>query len=719
MEGTVLGYQTSNLNKKKKILSEGDAMAALVELKRKGGKLESGSDLEKDISRFVGKDVPNADIALGILRDKEDKRKTEYVDKEIEERSKILAKDKGVEAQKRIKSELESIVGLKEFRSSDEESIALARAISGSDEVDIETQVMAKEAKLSLDKWQEGEIEEVRGYRREKFKQEFEAKTKEKNPEINDDQLSLVRQKADLIADIYFSDGGIENQKDKALEANKGESMGKLESAWSGVEGVVGFLNKSPTEVKEILRKNEEIDEKLEQVNLPYENFSKARSFDELTAAFSSGGVVESFSSIQRGAGFLGRSLRTISQYTGGWWEKGATTIANHFASKIGNQAVSSFVQNSMGLILKNGLKAGTQAILKGAAAVGTKVAVGAVGTAAGVASGPIGWMVTAGLAIKKFFGKIADKLGINFISKIKEALAITGNKTLDFIIQGAMLLVGIPALIGGITFGIGGILLGVLGGLFGAGMIQQNELISGLVPPIEQDGGSNVSDVLAQHGEIVYTNDGRIRSCGVGMEVDFKRRNNKPTVKPDVLADGTYDKKLKEFIGESFGTQCGVVYAAQYLAYEFDYWIPYWLTGSWARIGMNPKWGLETTSDWNGHREGLLGLDCGHFRNWAWVNGGYSAGMNNKKPNIAFGDCNKIKSEIEPGDGLYMEAPPSVNGKKTYSHSAIVIAYDDNYIKFAHAGGGSGVTTGLLDICTGKGVDNGNHFDYLQKKRY
>lgn len=34
MEGTVLGFKTSNLNKEK-ILSEGDAMAALVELKEK------------------------------------------------------------------------------------------------------------------------------------------------------------------------------------------------------------------------------------------------------------------------------------------------------------------------------------------------------------------------------------------------------------------------------------------------------------------------------------------------------------------------------------------------------------------------------------------------------------------------------------------------------------------------------------------------------------
>lgn len=129
----------------------------------------------------MGEDVPNADIALGILETRKTKEKQNMlIKKEIEERSKILAKDKGVEAQKRIKSELESIVGLKEFRSSDEESIALARAISGSNEVDIETQVVAKEAKLSLDKWQEGEIEEVRGYRREKIQKEFEAKTKEK-----------------------------------------------------------------------------------------------------------------------------------------------------------------------------------------------------------------------------------------------------------------------------------------------------------------------------------------------------------------------------------------------------------------------------------------------------------------------------------------------------------------------------------------------------------
>lgn len=262
-------------------------------------------------------------------------------------------------------------------------------------------------------------------------------------------------------------------------------------------------------------------------------------------------------------------------------------------------------------------------------------------------------------------------------------------------------------------------IIVGVIFGLFGIQMLQVNTNISGLVSGLVSDEGEGegISGPF-NRGEIIIEN-GRVISCGVGMSADFDRKDHKTWVNPTLLAVGNYNEQLEEYIGDAIGTPCGVVYAAHYLAYDFDYWVPYWLTGSWPKKGLNPTWGSHAVSDWNGHREGPSGLDCGHFRNWAWVNGGFHARMDNKIPNIPFGNCERIKAAIEPGDGLYMDNPPEVNGKKTYSHSAIVLAYDDNHIKFAHAGGSSGVTTGLINICTGVGVGNGNHFDSLQKKAY
>ena len=311
----------------------------------------------------------------------------------------------------------------------------------------------------------------------------------------------------------------------------------------------------------------------------------------------------------------------------------------------------------------------------------------------------------------KKIIGGIADKLGINFVKKLKEGLAVTGNKMIDGVISGAGSLVAVPTMAAGTTVAAGGIVVAVIVGLFVYQMLQSNN-ISSLVPKIEtEEGGGGGGGRPPVYGEITYTDDGRIRDCGVGMEVDFKRRRNKTRVSPGVLANGAYDEEFEEAVGESFGTRCGVVYAAQYLAFDFKYWVPYYWAEKYPRRGLNPMWGEEIRPDHNGRI--YRGLDCSGFVTWAQYSGyGAKTGASTSVAFASGRNCERIKSLIEPGDTI------TFNDENGY-HVAMVVAYDDKYIKFAHSGGGSGVSTGLISLCTGRGVDQGMNFEYLHKKIY
>lgn len=240
----------------------------------------------------------------------------------------------------------------------------------------------------------------------------------------------------------------------------------------------------------------------------------------------------------------------------------------------------------------------------------------------------------------------------------------------------------------------------------------------SPLVPRIESNESNNENSEGGSIGNriITKTEDGRIKDCGVGMKTNFYQSKTKTMVDPDFLIGGKYDKQLENAVGDSAGTRCGVVYAAQYLAYDFEFYVPYYWGASYKKIGLNPTWGENIGPNEKNKKRFYNGLDCGHFRDWAWVNGGFPGGRPGNTSVIPFGDCEKIKSNIEPGDGLYLD---DVDGKD--SHSGIVLAYNDTHIKFAHAGGSYGVTTGLVNICTGvQEIDGkGNNFKVLQKKIY
>jgi len=713
----------SSKDNKGVVRSEAELVAELTKLKKSGKKWESGSKLDKEISQIVGvESIPSLEVALNVLNQRVEKQKFDYVEEKISKVAEDVNEQLGgnEESREKIKTEITKIIDQSEFRTQTEEISALTEALPKKEDNKTEAAITAKEIKISLDKWQEDHIEEVRGYRQQLFEQKFEEEVKKTNPEINADETEAVKIKASLIAKVYFDNGGIENQKNEAIEANKGESIGKLRNSWTEVQALVGLMRKSSSEIEETVKKNDEVDSRLARIRIPYENLPQARAYDDVINNFRQPEFRQTFESISGGVRTGFRMVNEVSRMTGGWMEKGIVKVANNFAAKIGNQAASGFVKNSVGVLAKEGMSNGLKTILSGLAQGGVKaVASGAAtagaatgaGIAAGAAAGPPGWIIAAAMLGKKIIGGIADKLGINFVKKLKEGLAVTGNKMIDGVISGAGSLVAVPTMAAGTTVAAGGIVVAVIVGLFVYQMLQSNN-ISSLVPKIEtEEGGGGGGGRPPVYGEITYTDDGRIRDCGVGMEVDFKRRRNKTRVSPGVLANGAYDEEFEEAVGESFGTRCGVVYAAQYLAFDFKYWVPYYRAGKYPRRGLNPMWGEEIRPDHNGRI--YRGLDCSGFVTWAQYSGyGAKTGASTSVAFASGRNCERIKSLIEPGDTI------TLNDENGY-HVAMVVAYDDKYIKFAHSGGGSGVSTGLISLCTGRGVDQGMNFEYLHKKIY
>ncbi len=323
------------------------------------------------------------------------------------------------------------------------------------------------------------------------------------------------------------------------------------------------------------------------------------------------------------------------------------------------------------------------------------------------ITSGPQNLVTKGTNFLKKSVNNGLSKAGIG----TKKFLANNFGKIGGSVVKGLNTAVALPTkLVGSLGIKmIGPMLVGFFIVFFVVDMIITNGKASGLVPRLETDGENGNEGTPLLHGEITYMEDGRIKSCGVGMEVNFKRNKEFTMVTPQLLTNTLedYNKQLEEFVGSEYGNRCGVVYAGQYLAYEFDYWVPYsW--GGYDGKGLYSRWGSSYDDD---HGHIYLGIDCAAFRDWVQINGRGSVGSKKEYP-INPNFCDSIKNMIEPGDGLVIRKGESY-------HFALIVAYEGETVKFAHSGSGSGVTTGLVNICTGRGIDNGMQFNIFQKKYY
>jgi hypothetical protein len=488
------------------IKSTDDAIKELINLKKEGKELK-GSAIEKQIQDLAG-NVSNVDVALSVLRGKLHTEKTEKADKMMD-----LVADKTTDDPNKkieVKKELERILKQDDFKTEEEDISDLAKTIAGDEEITAETKIKAKKAKTVLNEWEKNNPEEARSYREETFKDEFVKKTEEENGGLTEKQKELVRQKAELVSKIYYSDGGIENQRNVVVESTRESSPGQARNSWSDLQAITGFMKLEPNETDTLIANNNEIDAGLAGVKIPYEHFSQVRSFDDITAMLSSGSSLEMLKSIQSGGNFLGQTMRNVKRFTTGWADRGAVEVMGNFASRIGNQAAVDFVKNSMGILLQNGLKGGVGTILNGIATKGTVAALGSIG---GIAlSGPVGWGIAAAGLLKKSLGKITDKLGLSS----KKFLENNFGKVGGAVVEGLAALIALPAvLLGSISAVIiGPVIIGVIIGLFFANQYTASSLVSSLVPNVPKCGGleqdyskGNIDPKCDQTGKVMGTN--------------------------------------------------------------------------------------------------------------------------------------------------------------------------------------------------------------------
>lgn len=625
-------------------------------------------------------------------------QKIKLVDKTIDDFSVDLSGSNfGVEND--IKNRIREIFLDNDFASSDKRAQEFIKILSKDEtEIKTETIIKAKEVSLGINNWIENNIDTIRVFRSEDLTKKLVEETKKNNPGISEDKLRSVRRLSQNINEFYNGDGGIENLEDGVIKEFGDESVGKIKNSWNDTKGIVGVLRQSPQKLDSLIAKNEQIERDLDGVKLPYQQNETLASYDRVMNSIKNPEMRKFIESARS-------KFQTIDRISGGKFgqisnkfiNNPTVKIVNGFASKIGNQEAFGFVQNSINSLLKNGISGGIKSItngmmkkgveLAGKAAMNVATKVGmksaavalksALGAAFGAATGGIGTAaMVAWEGIKlagKFMGRLMRSLG----------LELTNNDFADTAIF---------------------VLIFIFVFLFGNNQMLAGD-VSSLVPEVKV---GSVSSII--HGEITQTEDGRIRSCGVGMETDFQRNKNKPPI-AGISDDNLqiYNEELEETIGSEFGTRCGVVYAAQYLAYDFEYWVMYQSGGIFPNKGLDNKWGTNTGSiDDKGRYR--YGLDCAGFRDWVQINGRGAITSPNIEYKLNETSCSEIKNMIEPGDAFV------ARGENDSYHIGIVMEYEGDIVKFAHAGGGSGVTTGTLNICTGQGD---NDFNIFQKRGY
>lgn len=547
----------------------------------------------------------------------------------------------------------------------------------------VSAEIEAKKIDIETHSWEEKNIDKVREARGENFSEALESEYKKANPEITEEQLVLVREEAALIKEVYFSEGGIENQKEGIIKANINVPSGELMNAWNDTQAVVGLLNKTPKKIEEIKNNYNRIIGGLEGLNSPFQRLPKLASFERVMNSFQNSGVGKAFSLAQGGW------WQKVDGLTGGWLNKTVVEAAGKFASKIGSQAIGSFVQNSVGVLAKEGFTNGLKSILgsigtkaaTGAAAGAAAGAAGAAGAAAGIASGPWGWAILAGTTLLKGIKNGLAKLGLD-LNKLKNALAVTSNKAVDSLIGIMGFLVALPTMIGSIGIAISApIIIAVLGVVFGYQLIQ-NSMISSIVPPVEEPiiseeetstdsgviGGSCAGGVLNLDNIYEPINISKIKTKLSKSEYSYKSNGNIDFSCINALLPAKLTNKRSDILKAAYALLG----------------IPYWMGGGHGTIasGVSSDWGKKVSSPGSGWNVGRRyhGLDCSGFIRWVYkyvtgeTVGGLSADIYGKSQKIS-------KSELKPGDigFLYGSASNHIgmffgkgtNGKYYFIHSA------------------------------------------------
>ncbi|MCW1949620.1 MAG: NlpC/P60 family protein [Candidatus Shapirobacteria bacterium] len=624
------------------------------------------------------------------------KKKESWIDSEIGDYCRVKTEefdgDSGFEDA--LRSKVKEMIISDELKT-DKDQIKEVAAVLAEKSPDISgtaTEVEAKKIVLEANKLQETHIDEVREIRKENFTRDFVEEVKRMNPEITDDQLDLVRQEADLINQVY--DGGIEKWKNEALETNPNIPIGKMVNSWNDVQGIIGLFKKTPEDFKKIQTSYEQIREGLGGLNLPFEKLPKLGSFERIMNSLYNTKMGEVFQLVQ-GGGWM----QKVDRLTGGWLNKTIIETSGKFISKIGNQAAREFIQNSVGILAKEGFNNGLRTILSGVLKGGVKAAgqaaasgAAASGAAAASASVPVvGWVVAGAFfafeyLLKPLFNKLKGlfkSLGLEL--GIKKFFQDTFGKILggllNFVFKTMAVLVGIPLLLvgGSATTILAPVIIGVFVFLFGYQMMQNN-LVSTIVPPVEkpltseETGNESITGASCAGGVLNLSNMyepidmSKVKTRLYKSEYSFQNNGN---INFSCI-NGLLPEKLTH-------KRSDIMKAAYALL-----GVPYWMGGGHGTIasGVSSDWGKKVSapgSGWNTGRR-YHGLDCSGFVRWVYMYvtgtnvGGLSADIYGKSQKIS-------KSELKPGDigFLYGNASNHIgmffgkgtNGKYYFIHDA------------------------------------------------
>ncbi len=440
-----------------------------------------------------------------------------------------------------VKAKIREVIKESEIKTKNEEINELAETIAKESGINNKTEVniQAKKIRLEIEKWQREHPLEVNNFRKEQFQKEFLSEAKKLNSNLSEKQLSDLKDFSKLVAENSFKENIIDSQKDEALTANSQVSPGKLESAWSDLRTTTNFLDKKPEEVDGIKNKYNSLREGLDGVTLPSNRFT--RSFDNVITSFDNPDINALLSKFRRKFG--GSSFDKINNLTGGWLNRTISGAGERLAGKIGNQAIGDFVKNSLGTFAQQGFKQGMSTILNGILKGGVKAVAGTavkggVAAAAGAATGGLATLAMAVLAVAKkikgAFDKLAEKFGISFKKDLEAAFGKVGGG----IINGAILVVGLPFALVGMVFATTALpFILIFGGFLGYTKFVSQDWGSGsLVLPKDL---KNIESVIGTPGatggtEGTINNPAYVEGCSESLAcavIEYLKANNRDVV--------------------------------------------------------------------------------------------------------------------------------------------------------------------------------------------
>lgn len=659
------------------LTGKSDVVDFLEYRKKKLGKIEKQTEEQEKPSIDILEEIETPVVATNEVKDE----KTE-LDLVLERVSEKKTEELGGDSvfKEKLEKKMSEMIIDDNIRTEEDKTQEVAEFIEGNIETDeIQTEIEVKKIILEIKKIETEYPDEVRDARRENLAEKFETETRKLNTELTKEQEGLVKEKAKILADVFYGKEGVSNQSNSVLEDNNEGSVGKLKNSWMEVQAIVGLLNRKPDEANEIKENYKKINNGLRGIESPFKEVPQAAALDRVLNSLDDQKIGQAFGLVHSG-NWLQR-IRSLGNNS-------IIESAGGFVTTIGTQASRSFVQNSVGILTSGNFYAGFKNILSGMLNGGVKALSGAgglaktLGVAAG-ASNPVGWMAMGGKALLgKIFGGLKG-LGLDLLGKSKNGLESGGSKALGWLMGG----LGAVGSIGGLIAAMAPqvivvILVSVLGISFLTMSYTQNQ--SPTVPPTVSEPETNPVNDPNVDPESEGVTGG---SCAGGtLNIgNIYEPINMDGIKKRVKAseykyksNGNIDFACINGLLPQKGTRqrSDIIKAAYALL-----GVPYFMTGGHGTIadGVSSKWGnkITATCSYGNCGRKYLGLDCSGFVRWVYK---YVTGevVGNRARDI-YSRSQKInKSELLPGDIGFISGDhigiffgKGTDGKYYFIHSA------------------------------------------------